>query len=71
MWTVIYLTRSHAFANKLKSLLTKEGILVKLKDVEKDVNARKLLIEVQVPESEAEEAQAILLENYVRNMEGI
>lgn len=71
MWTVIYLTKSHTLANKLKDLLTKEGILVKLNDVEKDVNAQKCLIEVQVPESEAEEAQAILLESYGKKMEGI
>ncbi|AEJ41590.1 hypothetical protein TPY_3438 [Sulfobacillus acidophilus TPY] len=54
-----------AVAEKIKELLTTEGLLVTLKPVEVDDSGRGS-IEVRVPEGEAEEAQEILSENMGR-----
>lgn len=65
MWTVVYIAPTMAVAEKIKELLTTEGLLVTLKPVEVDDNGRGS-IEVRVPEGEAEEAQEILSENMGR-----
>lgn len=65
MWTVIYIAPSMAIADKLKQLLSDEGILANLRVVEIDDQGRGS-IEVQVPEGEAEEAHVIITENLGR-----
>jgi len=65
VWTVVYIAPTMAVAEKIKELLTTEGLLVTLKPVEVDDSGRGS-IEVRVPEGEAEEAQEILSENMGR-----
>lgn len=65
MWTVVYIAPSNAIAQKIKDILTNEGMLVNLKRVEEDPDGRSS-IEVQVPEGEAEEAHEIIAEHMGR-----
>ena len=57
MWTVVYMAQNKEVAEKLKEILSKEGIFVKLSPVskkEKDDN----YFEILVLESEVEEAHS-------------
>ncbi len=65
MWTVVYIAPSRSTADKLRDLLTAEGLLVNLKPVEVDDDGRGS-IEVQVPEGEAEEAHEIITQHLGR-----
>lgn len=61
MWTVVYMAQNKETAEKLKSILEAEGVLVKLNPVnnsEKNNN----YFEVSVPENEVEEAHSIIIE---------
>ncbi|MCY0898576.1 MAG: hypothetical protein OWU33_06495 [Firmicutes bacterium] len=62
MWTVVYIAPSMAVAEKVKDLLSTEGLLVTLKAVELNDDGRGS-VEVRVPEGEAEEAHEILREH--------
>lgn len=61
MWTVIYMATDTETALKVEEAMESEGILVKVKQVMKS-KRHGCCIEVQVPESEAREAQNIILE---------
>lgn len=65
MWTVVYIAPSIAVAEKVKDLLSAEGLLVTLKNVELNDEGRGS-IEIRVPEGEAEEAHEILAEHLGR-----
>ncbi len=65
MWTVVYIAPSTGVAEKVKDILSGEGILVTLKTVELNEDGRGS-VEVRVPEGEAEEAQEILAEHLGR-----
>lgn len=61
MWTVVYMAQNKEIAEKLKSVLETEGILVKVNPVsqkEKNDNC----FEISVPEGEVEEAHSIIIE---------
>lgn len=62
MWTVVYMASNRENAEKLKSILLKEGLLVKLREV-KRCGRKQAFFEILVPESEAEEAHTILIEH--------
>ncbi|MCX7843516.1 MAG: hypothetical protein N2489_10690 [Clostridia bacterium] len=62
MWTVVYMAQSKDIATKLQDLLTKEGILVKLRPVSKNHENNDNYFEVLVPESEVEEAHSVIIE---------
>ncbi|TYP56712.1 putative signal transducing protein [Thermosediminibacter litoriperuensis] len=61
MWTVVYMATDRENAEKVVNALQSEGVLVKMKEVMKS-KKRGCYIEILVPESEAEEAQKIILE---------
>jgi len=62
MWTVVYMAQSKEVADKLNSILSSEGILVKLRPVSKTQDSGDNYFEVLVPESEVEEAHNIIIE---------
>lgn len=62
MWTVVYMAQSKDIATKLQDLLTKEGILVKLRPVSKNHDNNDNYFEVLVPEAEVEEAHSVIIE---------
>jgi len=62
MWTVVYMAQSKDIATNLQELLTKEGILVKLRPVSKNQENANDYYEVLVPEAEVEEAHSIIIE---------
>lgn len=61
MWTVIYMATDKETAVKVQEAIQSEGILVKSKQVMKS-KRHGCCIEVLVPESEAQEAQKVILE---------
>jgi hypothetical protein len=62
MWTVVYLAKNKKEAEKMKGLITLEGVLVKIRPVSKSANEEENYYEVLVPEAEVEEAHSILIE---------
>lgn len=62
VWTVVYIAPSMGVAEKVRDLLSSEGLLVTLKTVDLSDDGRGS-IEVRVPEGEAEEAHEILAEH--------
>lgn len=62
MWVVVTLAKSSDAAKNIESLLSAEGILVKIKPLYKKVSESENYYEIYVLESEAEEARDILME---------
>ncbi len=62
MWVVVTMAKSKEAAQEIQAVLSAEGILVKLKALYKNVNEDENYFEVNVLESEAEEAREILME---------
>lgn len=63
MWTVVYMAQTRLIADHIIELLTKEGFLVKMKPLYKNVTDQDNYYEVLVPQSEAPEVHDILMEN--------
>lgn len=59
MWTVIYVAQSKIGAEELKNMLSDQGVLVKIRQISKGRN-NDGLFEILVPETEVEDACAIL-----------
>lgn len=62
MWTVVYLAKNKAMADKVSNLMSQEGVLVKTQPVSKNTGNEDGYFEILVLESEAEEAHNILYE---------
>jgi hypothetical protein len=61
MWTVVYIAPSMEEAEEIKRLLSSEGLLVKIKNIDSSSGMPpNSSIEVLVPESEADEAMEII-----------
>ncbi len=63
MWVVVYMAHNKETADAIVDLLSKEGIMHKLKPVYKNVAPENNCYEILVPQIEAREAQDILIEN--------
>ena len=61
MWTVVYMAQNKEIAENLQTVLTDEGILVKLKPVSNRESSDNYF-EILVPESEVEESHNIIIE---------
>ena len=61
MWTVVYMAQNREMVTKLQQTLEKEGLLVKVRPVNK-TSENDDYYEVLVPESEVEEAHNIIIE---------
>ena len=62
-WKVIHMTRSEKHLNEILSLLEREGILARGKQVYRTVSSEENYYEIMVLGSEAMEAQQLLIEN--------
>lgn len=62
MWTVVYMAQSKEIVVKLQEILEKEGLLVKVRPISKNVENSDNYYEVLVPESEVEEAHSIIID---------
>lgn len=60
MWTVVYLAGHQEIAEEIKKFLQSEGFLVMLRSTGAPQLSEEAVIEVLVPESEAEDAQEVL-----------
>ncbi|NLI60057.1 MAG: hypothetical protein GX375_01335 [Clostridiales bacterium] len=63
MWIVIYMAHNKAISEAIENLLREEDILFHMKPVYQNVTPEENCYEVLVPQSEAEEAHDILIEN--------
>ena len=62
MWTVVYMAQSKEIVTKLQEILEKEGLLVKIRPISKNLENNDNYYEVLVPESEVEEAHSIIID---------
>ncbi|MCR4442574.1 MAG: DUF2007 domain-containing protein [Peptococcaceae bacterium] len=60
MWKVVYISSDRITAEQIKSLLTREGLLVMLRPAGINCPGDSGTVEVLVPKSEAEEAHEII-----------
>lgn len=61
MWTVVYIARGKTEADRLKTILSEEGLLVKLRTLGgTDTADERAAVELLVPEGEAQEASDII-----------
>mgnify|MGYP000906300211 CR=1 FL=1 len=63
MWVVVYIAHNKKLADSILDLLSKEGVMHKLKPVYKNVAPENNCYEILVPQSEAREAHKILMDN--------
>ncbi|NLU51390.1 MAG: hypothetical protein GXX10_00760 [Clostridiaceae bacterium] len=61
MWTVVYMAQNKDVAERLKSILEEDGILVRINPISRKEKADDYF-ELSVPESEVEEAHGIIIE---------
>ena len=62
-WKVIHMARSEKHAREILSLLEREGILARSRQVYRTVSSEENYYEIMVLGSEAVEAQQLLIEN--------
>ena len=62
-WKVIHMTRSEKHAGEILSLLEREGILARSRQVYRSVSSEENYYEIMVLGAEAREAQQLLIEN--------
>jgi len=60
VWTVVYIAPTKKEAEKVRQVLSGEGILVKLKAIGQPQQGINCSIEILVPEAEADEALEII-----------
>jgi hypothetical protein len=66
MWTSLYIANSKSQADKLKKLLDNEGFLVNIRPIGGAAATGDGMFEIQVLESEVDEAQTIILNGAAR-----
>lgn len=62
MWIVIYLAQNRKMADKIEMILNEEGMLVRVKQISKNLENDEGIFEVLVPKGEGDEAREILYE---------
>ncbi|AEG15233.1 DUF2007 domain-containing protein [Desulfofundulus sp. TPOSR] len=60
MWTVVYIAPNKKEATRIQNILTKEGILVKLRELSPSHCGHNCSVEILVPEAEVDEALEII-----------
>lgn len=63
MWRVVYMAQTKPMADHIVDLLVREGFLVKLKPIYKNISEDENYYEILVPQSEAQEVHDILMDN--------
>ena len=63
MWTVVYMAQNKELAEKIQKILTNEGLLAKIRPINKNKDVEDNYYEVLVIQSEVEEAHNIIIEN--------
>jgi hypothetical protein len=62
MWMVVHMAQSQAVAEEIRDCLAAEGLLVRVRPVYRAVSSQENFYEIQVLQSETQEAHSILLE---------
>lgn len=60
MWAVVYIAPNREEAERIKKILSDEGLLVKLRELGLSQSGHSCSVEVLVPESEVDEALEII-----------
>lgn len=60
MWAVVYIAPNQKEAERMKKILSDEGLLVKLRELGQSLTGHNCSVEVLVPESEVDEALEII-----------
>lgn len=60
MWTVVFIAPNKEEAERIRNVLSREGILVKLKAIGQSHQGVNCSVEILVPEAEADEALEII-----------
>ncbi|OAT85451.1 glutamate decarboxylase [Desulfotomaculum copahuensis] len=60
MWAVVYIAPNRKEAERMKKVLSDEGLLVKLRELGQSIAGHNCSVEVLVPESEVDEALDII-----------
>ncbi len=63
MWRVVYMARTRTMADHINELLVREGFLIKLKPVYRNVPEEENYYEILAPNTEAQEIHNILMQN--------
>ncbi len=59
MWTIVYIARENELAECIKTALTENGIIFKIREMGKDDD---ICYEFLVPQTEVEQAHGIIIE---------
>ena len=62
MWVVVHMAKSGDAAEQVRACLAQEGVLVRVHPVYRSVSSQENYFEIQVLQSEVQEARGILLE---------
>jgi uroporphyrinogen-III synthase len=65
MWLVVHMAKSQVSAEEIRDILAAEGLLVRMRPVYRAVASTENYFEIQVLESERQEAQTLLIEHGV------
>ena len=63
MWKVVYMAQNKGTADHINNLLTREGFLIKIKPVYRNVPDENNYYEILVPQTEVQEVHTILMDN--------
>lgn len=62
MWTVVYMAQNKEIADRLQQVLEQEGVLVKIRPINKTADQAASVYEILVPESEVDQAHNIIID---------
>lgn len=63
MWTVVYMAQNQKLAEQIQQMLTNEGLLAKIRPINKDTSTDDNYFELLVIESEVEKAHNSIIEH--------
>ncbi len=63
MWTVVYITQDKDAADRLRSVLENNSIIVRIRSIIKEENKCGSCYEVMVPNTEMDAAQNLIIDN--------
>ena len=63
MWMVVYVAEQKSVADHIEKILSDEGVPVKIRCTNEDVDGEECLYEILVPQSEVKETYKVLMEH--------
>lgn len=63
VWTVVYIAKTMYIAEQIREMLENDGMLVKIRPIERNSDNGDGSCEVLVPESEVEQAHGLIIDS--------